>query len=812
MTTTTKPADLEVPAYIAEARRLLEDASIASAGASLTIPIRLQDIYAISAPASMHTTPSGLVVGGAEPAPHVEQPAALIEVPKYEIHTPRIIKRRGLTDTKDERGPQQLAIEQQSGRYLDESIWDDFEVDPLGRDKFTVNERREEWLRTEELYYENRDAPLFVDADDLRLPKYGIHLVGGEMGEGKCTAFNTPILMYDGTVKMVQDVIRGDLLMGPDSKARTVLSTTKGRGPMYRTNPTKGDSWGCNDVHMLTLVKTNSGPSRPTEHQRDGEIIDVPLNEWLEWTPARKMLYKLFRVGVDFPWQPSLPVEPYLVGILIGDGSLINTVTISTPDAEIVEYCQGAADRWSCTLNERATQSLRCPAYSFSRGPGRQSNPLKDALRRIDVFGHKSPDKFIPQQYLTASREDRLELLAGLVDTDGHLLHSGFEFTQASERLSDDIAFLARSLGLSAYRSTKPVKYKGEWRDYYKVKIHGHTDMVPTKIPRKQAEPRQQKKDVLRTAFTAEPIGEDDYYGFTLDGDGRFLLGDFTVTHNTLWASYVARHFRRRGWNVFSTAGLLLGQRLDIRESYAFPDHVTQGCFIFVDEVHTFVDRYSANSIRSRTFGQSSTAMRKEQVTCFGASAHTIMVGWEYKGVTECVMIPQRWYPRGKLHAPPFCHISINKMFPFPYQRKDQLLLDAGLVKGTDQKLAKWRPEPQELMGAAKLMDSFESVTLGENFDVNAASMKEMREGKGGGDAGPDLVVVVKRVWEANYIAEGEPVHFSTIREILKQNRLVVTNVQIRSALAAVGIPVKHETINEADLREYFTTEDGKRV
>ena len=165
----------------------MEDASIASAGASLTIPIRLQDIYAISAPASMHTTPSGLVVGGAEPAPHVEQPAALIEVPKYEIHTPRIIKRRGLTDTKDERGPQQLAIEQQSGRYLDESIWDDFEIDPLGRDKFTVNERREEWLRTEELYYENRDAPLFVDADDLRLPKYGIHLVGGEMGEGKCT-------------------------------------------------------------------------------------------------------------------------------------------------------------------------------------------------------------------------------------------------------------------------------------------------------------------------------------------------------------------------------------------------------------------------------------------------------------------------------------------------------------------------------------------------------------------------------------------------------------------------------------------------
>ena len=73
-----------------------------------------------------------------------------------------------------------------------------------------------------------------------------------------------------------------------------------------------------------------------------------------------------------------------------------------------------------------------------------------------------------------------------------------------------------------------------------------------------------------------------------------------------------------------------------------------------------------------------------------------------------------------------------------------------------------------------------------------------------------DLVILVKRVWESNHIAEGEPVHFSTIREILKQSGMVVTNVQIRSALAAVGIPVKHETINEADLREYFTGEDIK--
>ena len=80
--------------------------------------------------------------------------------------------------------------------------------------------------------------------------------------------------------------------------------------------------------------------------------------------------------------------------------------------------------------------------------------------------------------------------------------------------------------------------------------------MIPCKLARKRNPPRRQKKDVLRTGWRMEALGEGDYYGFTLDGDGRFLLKDFTVTHNT--ASAIVNKFHgvfrneagtlREGW------------------------------------------------------------------------------------------------------------------------------------------------------------------------------------------------------------------------------------------------------------------------
>ena len=144
-------------------------------------------------------------------------------------------------------------------------------------------------------------------------------------------------------------------------------------------------------------------------------------------------------------------------------------------------------------------------------------------------------EKFIPLEYLTANRDTRLQVMAGLADSDCYLSSGGYEIVSKWVGLANDIAFLARSLGLMVTMATKDVRLDG-WdapRTYQRLRINGHLDQIPCRVPRRKAAPRRQIKDALRTGFSVDPIGHGEYAGFMLDGDGRFLLGDFTVTHNT---------------------------------------------------------------------------------------------------------------------------------------------------------------------------------------------------------------------------------------------------------------------------------------
>ena len=122
--------------------------------------------------------------------------------------------------------------------------------------------------------------------------------------------------------------------------------------------------------------------------------------------------------------------------------------------------------------------------------------------------------------------------------------------------------------------------------------ISGHTDMVPCKLPRKQASPRQQKKDVLRTGFSVERIEDDYYYGFNLTGDGRYLLSDFTVTHNSVLAALCARISKKRT-GVLTATKALQDQFLKDFYSVGFLDVRGQNSYpcILVPEAHLRVDQ-----------------------------------------------------------------------------------------------------------------------------------------------------------------------------------------------------------------------------
>ncbi len=410
-------------------------------------------------------------------------------------------------------------------------------VEEIGKAKaavksFDLDSNFFSWLKTQApLDY----LPTGADAIDALtrggMPRRCAGLIIGATGGGKCCRAGTPTLMADGTVKPVEQVRVGDLLAGY-SGPRRVLRTNTGRGLMYEVRPVKGDSFYVNVDHILTVVHTSTGA-----------VIDVTVKDWLEWSPNQKHRYKLFSVVPELTDAGgSRPVDPYLLGALLGDGSFGDGgvgVGVTTADAKMVREVRRQAKAWGLKVSVRGRERS-APFYAITTGNRGQKNPLLEALESLGLCGARAGAKFIPDAYKRADQRTKLELLAGLMDTGGHVHRSSFDYVSKSEVLVNDIAYVARSLGFKVTVSPcrKSCQTGAEGR-YYRASIVGPCDTIPCKI--KRCPPRLQKKNHLRTGFTVVPTGiVDDYYGFTLDGDGRYLLGDFVVTHNSMYASQVA--------------------------------------------------------------------------------------------------------------------------------------------------------------------------------------------------------------------------------------------------------------------------------
>jgi len=370
--------------------------------------------------------------------------------------------------------------------------------------------------------------------DQKRLIKaaltHGRGVLQAVTGSGKCHGKNTPIIMYDGSMKMVQDIQAGDLLMGPDSKPRKVLNTTTGYGPMYQVTPVKGTPFTCNGDHILSL-KSTATIGKGETYKKD-RITNISIDEYLKKSRTFKHMMKLWRTGVEFP-KKKVPVDPYMVGIYLGDGHRTRNAAITTgnQDPEVGQYIESWAKQHG--LDTRKQSENNCVSrFIINR------NGINNWFRRfVKELVNSKGERTIPKEYLINSRENRLRLLAGLIDTDGHYSRNAvYDLVFKDKRFVKQIAFLARSLGFAANISKKigAIKSRNFKGVYWRLCISGNLDKIPCKVARKKATPRKQIKNHLRTGFSIKAIGDGKYYGFTLSKDGLYLLGDFTVTHNTV--------------------------------------------------------------------------------------------------------------------------------------------------------------------------------------------------------------------------------------------------------------------------------------
>lgn len=351
-----------------------------------------------------------------------------------------------------------------------------------------------------------------------------------------CLGKDVKVLMFDGSTKLSQEICVGDVLMGPDSCPRNVLKIDSGISNLYEVSPKKGEKWICNDEHIFTVHDQYITRSmRLYNSAKTSDIVDKHIKEILKFQKNNGEIghLKLVRTGVEFK-EETIPIDPYLLGLWLAEGTKHKGnpyFSICKQDSDIIDYLLSypLPKGIECKIKD---DSENCVQVRFT-GSGYKNIFREEFKKCVD----KSGNVFIPQNYLINSKENRLRLLAGLIDGDGYKKSDGccFSISTKWESLGEGIVYLVRSLGL--YPSYKwkrsTIKSRNFEAYYFRIGISGHTEIIPNILSRKKASKRKQIKDVLHTGFSLKPIGKGAWFGFTVDGDNRYLLGDFTITHNS---------------------------------------------------------------------------------------------------------------------------------------------------------------------------------------------------------------------------------------------------------------------------------------
>jgi len=367
----------------------------------------------------------------------------------------------------------------------------------------------------------------------------------GPLDSMKCFGIDTMVMMSDGSSKAVQNIVVGDQLMGPDGNARNVLSVNDGFGPLYKITPSGGgDSWVCNGEHILSLEKRHD--KKPIYNK-----IEISVNNYLKYKHNTQQHFSLYRAILEFP-EKSLSIPPYILGIWLGDGDS-DQALLTSMDSEIAqEWCNWVnknddfveiLDRTGNKASKYAAKPFTIALEFLSGKVLRKRNGCKGKARtimtnsklKLNELGVLN-NKHIPDIYLHGSRQQRLELLAGLIDTDGTTNKNHIRFTQKSKVIVDSFVWLSRSLGfktcLTPYvRSTS--KTPGRPSLYYSVTIGGDLSEIPLRVPRKKVPTSYTPKHIpTKSQFKINSVEDGVFYGIETDGDHLFLLKDFTVVHN----------------------------------------------------------------------------------------------------------------------------------------------------------------------------------------------------------------------------------------------------------------------------------------
>jgi replicative DNA helicase len=392
----------------------------------------------------------------------------------------------------------------------------------------------------------------FKDLDELTS---GFHpgdliIVAGRPSMGKAQPLDAKVKTRHAWKRMAELQV-GDALASTDGTPSQVTGIfPQGQRQVYAVNFSDGRRTECCDEHLWTI--------RYREWSAPRTVTTARLREMLACKRYRNRLWIDTPSG-DFGHVDPLPLDPWVLGALLGDGTLVGiTPRFSTAEpamlarlqsalGEKFRYSQSGKYDWRIAFDR---DNARAGVALAESKPDLKTNPLKKVLETLGVYGLHSEEKFVPQTYMLAQRSARLALLQGLLDTDGWVEKWGsVRYSSASWRLANDVATLARSLGAHATLSEKQTSYTYEGesrlgRRAFVVNIsHANPRELFTLAAKQDRLPERFERTKRLTVASIVPTRVTETQCIAVSHASRlYLTDDYIATHNTAFSLNIAEH------------------------------------------------------------------------------------------------------------------------------------------------------------------------------------------------------------------------------------------------------------------------------
>lgn len=384
------------------------------------------------------------------------------------------------------------------------------------------------------------------------------YLFCGGAGTGKAQPLYSKVLTPDGYIPMWKVTAGTQVITRKGEVAKVTGVYPQGKRPIYEITLQDRTKIRVADNHLNSVYVYN-------QRKKKREDYVLTTTELIQFIKKSKYKVRIDTPSVDFARRDYL-IHPYLLGALIGDGSLHNNFSFSNSESDILfavnlmlnnEYEMHLQQQDRCTY---AIVYNENPKHNGSRGDKgehplvRNYDVLSTLRGQLDRYGLlcKSVDKHIPKEYLLNTKEVRRRLLQGLFDTDGHIDKQGVpSFSTSSKQLSDDFAFLVRSLGIRDTVSEKHPKftYRGEVREgavSYTHHLHVPNGLSFFASRKHLSRYADRQNPPLRNIISIEYVGEEECQCIMVDNeDHTYISDDFIPTHNTTCARIFANEINQ---------------------------------------------------------------------------------------------------------------------------------------------------------------------------------------------------------------------------------------------------------------------------